>query len=180
MIRRLLVALTAFFVSAGLCLAQDAGKQQTPQPEQKKSDKKEKKDKKKNKDKTQEDALDTSVFSDRVANDVLAQLRDGLEGHSQRLMLSAFDGDRMDGYLSFEDQIQAFFDKYDAFRVNYRIAQSAVEGPRGIVLVDFELEQIARAGNAPPQRKSAQLRFELERGKKGWRIVDFRPRAFFS
>jgi hypothetical protein len=168
-------------LAAGLCLAQDTPQQpQQPTPDQQKTDKSAKKDKKKkDKDKGQQDVLDTTVFSDRVANNVLNDLRDGLEGHSQRLMLSAFDSDKMDGYLSFEDQIQAFFDKYDAFRVHYRIAQSTVEGARGVVLVEFEMEQIPRAGGAP-QRKGSQLRFELERGKKGWKIVDFRPRGFFS
>src|SRR5512142_847707 len=67
---------------------------------------------------------DTSAFSDRVASSVLDDLRDGLEGHSQRLMLSAFDRDKMEGYLTFADQIQAFFQRYETFRVHYGIAQS--------------------------------------------------------
>ena len=123
---------------------------------------------------------DTGAFSDRVASQVLNQLRDGLEGHNQSLMLSAFDARKMADYRTFQDQIQAFFDRYDTFRVHYRIGQSTVEGGRGIVLVNFEMEETPRSGNAPPLRKSAQLRFELEPGAPGWKIVDFRPRDFFS
>ncbi len=149
----------------------DAGKQ-----EQK--DKKKKKEKK-DKDRKSEDALNTEVFSTAVANNVLGDLRDGLEGHSQRLMLSAFDQDKMEGYLSFEDQIEAMFARYDAFRVHFRIAQSNIEGPKGVVLVDFEMEEMPRSGGAP-QRRQGQLRFEMERGRKGWKIVDFTPRGFFS
>lgn len=142
-------------------------------------DKKDKKDKDK-KDKPGSDPIDTSaVFNERIANDVLGQIRDGLEGHSRRLMLSAFDADKMDGYLSFEDQIDAYFERYEAFRVRFRISNVTVEGTKGVVLVDTEMEQIPRGG-AQPQRKRGLLRFELELGRKGWRVVDFRDRSFFS
>ncbi len=140
-----------------------------------------KKDKKKKKDKkgTQDD-LTATVFSEAAAQDVLGMLRDGLEGHSQRLMLSAFDDNKMDGYLAFEDQLEAFFNKYEGFTVHFRIAQTTTEGAKGVVLADIEMEQIPRGGAAPPMRKQTQMRFELERGSKGWRIVDFRPRGFFT
>jgi hypothetical protein len=152
-----------------------SGQQQQPPPDQSKENKK-KKDKK---DKGSQDVLNTDVFSTAVANNVLNDLRDGLEGHTQRLMLSAFDADKMDGYLQFEDQIEAFFNKYTSFNVYFRIAQSSTDGPKGIVLVDIQLEEIPH-GAAPPIRKNGQMRFELERGKKGWKIVDFNPRNFFS
>jgi hypothetical protein len=139
-----------------------------------------KKDKKKKKKSGGQDLLDAgTVFNERVANDVLGQIRDGLEGHSRRLMLSAFDSDKMDGYLTFEDQIDAFFNRYEGFRVHFRIANVTVEGPKGVVLVDAELEEIPATGGAA-QRKRTQLRFELEMGRKGWRVVDFRDRGFFS
>ncbi len=125
------------------------------------------------------DAYDTAVFSDRVANNVLGLIRDGLEGHDQRLMESAFDGDQMDGYLSFEDQLESFFNRYVGFRVHIRIIQTSIEGPKGIVTAEFELEGMPR-DNTSPVRRSDQLRFVLERGRKGWRIVDFSPRNFFS
>jgi len=158
---------------------QNPNESSTPQqPDQDQSkDKKKKKDKK---DKGSQDVMNTEVFSTAVANNVLNDLRDGLEGHTQRLMLSAFDADKMDGYLQFEDQIEAFFNKYGSFNVYFRIAQSSTEGPKGIVLVDIQLEEIPRGATAPPVRKSGQMRFELERGKKGWKIVDFSPRNFFS
>lgn len=144
-----------------------------------KQDKDKDKDKKKKKSKPQ-DVLNTDVFNDDVARYVLGEVRDGLEGHLQRLMLSAFDDDNMPGYLSFEDQIEAMFNRYSEFRVHFRILQTTVEGPKGVVLVDFQLEQVPRDANSNPQRKSSQIRFELERGRKGWRIVDISPRGFFS
>ncbi len=158
--------------------SQDQGQGQN-QDQNKDQQKKEKKKKKKDKDKGA-DTLDTSVFNAAEANNVLGELRDGLEGHSQRLMLSAFDSDKMDGYTQFEDQIEAFFQRYEAFTVHYRVANATQEGSKGVMLVDFQMEEIPRSGKGNPVRKSSQVRFELERGKKGWKIVDFRPRDIFS
>src|SRR5512146_1091443 len=165
--RKLFALLIVLILSLSVSFAQqapDSGQQAAPEKSDKKD--KKKKDKKDKKDKGGEDAYGTeAVFSSAVANSVLGDLRDGLEGHSQRLMLSAFDQDKMDGYLSFEDQIQALFARYDSFRVHYRIAQSTVEGSKGVVLVDFQMEEIPRAGGSP-QRRDGQLRFEMERGRK--------------
>ena len=95
-------------------------------------------------------------------------------------MLSAFDADKMDGYLSFENQIDSYFEKYDGFRLHYRVAQSTMLGSRGIALVDFDLTRVARESTGVPSRRRSQIRFEMERGRKGWKIVDFRPREFFQ
>lgn len=162
--------------------AQDQSSSQSQQDQSQNDKDKTKKDKKKKK-KDKGSADDVSVpatFSDAVAQDVLQQLADGLEGHSERLMMSVFDDNKMDGYLSFEDQVEAFFQRYDSFRVHFRIDQATTEGDKGVVLVDIEMEEIPRSGNAQPVRKRDQMRFEMERGKKGWKIVDLRPRTFFS
>jgi hypothetical protein len=189
-ILRLVVVFLLFLFWGAVCPAQNSGSssgssqnpndssgQQQQQPPDQSKEKKKKKDKK---DKGSQDVVNTEVFSTAVANSVLNDLRDGLEGHTQRLMLSAFDADKMDGYLEFEDQIEAFFNKYSTFSVYFRIAQTATDGPKGIALVDIQLEEIPRGSASPPIRKNGQLRFELERGKKGWKIVDLNPRNFFS
>jgi hypothetical protein len=155
--------------------------QSTPSPSQDQESQKNKKKDKKKKNKSSVDDLSVpTAFSDAVASDVLQQLADGLEGHSERLMLSAFDDNKMDGYLNFEDQIEAFFRKYDSFRIHYRIAQATTEGDKGVVLVDLEMDEMPRSASVQPVRKRDQMRFEMERGKKGWKIVDLRPRSFFS
>lgn len=183
--------LFALFLMSALAVAQTSSSSSTTSSstdtkpvESKSADSKDKKkkDKKKKDDKSSgsQDAIDTSrVFPERIANDVVGTVRDGLEGHSMRLMLSAFDGDKMDGYLSFEDQIENYFHRYEAFRVHFRVANVAIEGTKGVILVDAQLEQTPANGGMPA-RKSSQLRFEIELGKKGWRIVDMRDRGFFS
>ncbi len=162
---------------AVVSVAQTSFQEQKPDEKTEKKDKKDKDKKKKKND--QNDELNTAVFSDAAANDVLGMIRDGLEGHSQRLLLLAFDSDNLDGYLSFEDQIQSMFDRYEGFRAHFRILQATTEGTKGIVLTLFEMEELPKGGN-PPQRKSSQLKFELERGRKGWRVVDYSPHGFFS
>jgi hypothetical protein len=183
--RRFMLAIaTLCAVSFSLCLAaaQQGASPPAPQEQPKSSDKdkdKDKKDKKKKDKAKAQDPYDSAVFSQAVANNVLNDLRDGLEGHSQRLVLSAFDQDKMDGYLTFEDQIDAMMQRYDSFRVHFRISQSTIEGPKGVVMVDFELEEIPRSGGMPI-RRNGQVKFEMERGRKGWKIVDFNPRGFLS
>ncbi len=148
-----------------------SGQQQQQQPDQSK-------DKKSKNHKGSQDV--SEVFSTAVADNVLNKLRNGLEAHNRRLMLSAFDADQMDGYLEFEDQIEAFFNRYETFTVYFRIVQTSTDGPKRLALVDIQLEEIPRGAISPPIRKNEQIRFELERGKKGWKIVDFNPRNFFS
>ncbi len=192
-----IIAITLLIVFSGWAVAQSSGTQsapdnstqnppsgnvQNPPSSQEKKEEK-KKEKKKKKDGAQ-DVMNSEVFSDAVANAVLNQIRDGLEGHIPRLMESAFDEDKMDGYLQFEDQLEAMFNRYSEFRVHFSLAQNSVEGSKGVILVNIEMEQVpnftANNQSAQPMRKNAQVRFELERGKKGWQIVDFSPRGFFS
>lgn len=122
---------------------------------------------------------DAPAFDEGAAAATLGIIRDGLEGHSQRRFLAAFDGDKMDSFLTFEDQIEAYFTRYESFRVTVRIIQTSVESNRGIILAEFQLENTPRGGGRI-SRRQGQLRFELESSPKGWKIVDFNPRGFFS
>jgi hypothetical protein len=119
-------------------------------------------------------------FSDGDMDKVLRDMREGLEGHTSRRFLSVFADKQMDGYLSFHEQIEQFFEQYDDFRIHYRIIQSSAEGTKGVALVELQMEAIPRIGSGAPLRRDQQIRFELERGKKGWKVVDFRPRDFFT
>ncbi len=183
MLRRISLITILLFAFGYLAVAQQsssAAPQDNTKNDAQKQDKKgKKKDKKDKKDTKNEDVRDAAVFSDAVATDVLGQIRDGLEGHSQRLLLSAFNDNEFEGYLIFEDQIQQYFEKYEGFRAHFRIIQTSIEGAKGVVLAEFDVEGMPRSGGAA-MRRSNQLRFELERGKKGWKVVDMRPRGFFS
>ena len=169
MFMRKLIAVLLF---AGLASVTIVARQQ-PNDAGQKSARQDKKDKSAPNGEANADA-----FSQAVANDVLSQVRAGLEGHSRRLMLGAFDKDKMDGYLSFEDQIEALFQRYDSFRVHYRIVDTSVEGGKGVAMVEWEMEEIPNSGSS--QHRNGQIKFVMERGRKGWKVVELNPRRMFS
>lgn len=119
-------------------------------------------------------------FSNDVVSRLLQQVTQGLITHNQGQVLSAFDPARMKNYAQFRDNLAALFAKYENFRAAYRLRQSWPQGDRGVIIAEFELEGSPLEESSPPFRRSAQLRFEFERGRKGWRIVDVEPRGFFS
>lgn len=119
-------------------------------------------------------------FSNDVVSRLMQQVTQGLITHNQGQMLSAFDPARMKNYAQFRDNLAALFAKYENFRAAYRLRQSWPQGERGVIIAEFELEGSPLEEGSPPFRRSAQLRFEFERGRKGWRIVDVEPRGFFS
>jgi hypothetical protein len=124
-------------------------------------------------------ADEATVFDERAAAQVLGTIRDGLEGHSGRRLLSAFDAGKMDDFLTFQDQIEAYFNRYESFRVTLRILQTSEENNRGVILAEFQVENEPRGGGRISTRRG-QLRFELEPSAKGWKIVNLDPRGFFS
>jgi len=125
-------------------------------------------------------APEPQEFSNDVASRLLQQVTQGFITNNQGQVLAAFDAARMKNYTQFRDDIVTLFAKYESFRAAYRLRQSWPQGQHGVVIVEFELEGTPLDEGALPFRRSAQLRFEFERGRKGWRIVDVAPRRFFS
>ncbi len=123
-------------------------------------------------------APESTAFNVGDANAVLAQVREALEGHSPRKFLAIIAADKMGGYVSFRDQMEAFYSRYDNIRVNIRSIQTSSDGDKGIITASFQMETTPRSGNVV--RREDQLRIELERTDKGWRIVELNPRSFFQ
>ncbi len=120
-----------------------------------------------------------SGFSEEIVNRLLGQLKKGFEGRNEHRVLAAFDAERMDGYLEFQDQVGAFLQRYDPIRIYYRVAQTSTESGQGIALVEMQMEADPADGNGPPVRRDRQVRFEFVRGKE-WKIVAIEPREFFA
>jgi hypothetical protein len=114
-----------------------------------------------------------------VASRLLQQVTQGFITNNPGQVLAAFDRAKMRDYSAFRDAIQALFARYDTFRAAYRLRQSWPEVQRGAVIVEFELEGTPLEEGTRPLRRNAQLRFEFERGRQGWRIVAVEPRSFF-
>ena len=121
---------------------------------------------------------DTSsdVFTEAEASKLLKQVADGLQGHSKRKMLSAFDLSRMDGGPLFAEHITAFFNEYDSIRVHFKLVQVK----DNVAVVDAEMDSTPRNAADPPQHKNLQLRFTAATTAGGWRFVDLQPRNFFA
>lgn len=117
-------------------------------------------------------------FSEEVAKQVLDDIQDGLQSHSVRRMLAAFDRDAMPNYLSFEDRLRSSFSQYDSFRSFFRILQTSTEDGRGMAIAEWRVEATPASGG-PPVRREGKVRFELAAGKNGWQVVDLSPRDFF-
>jgi hypothetical protein len=119
-------------------------------------------------------------FSDRTLNNVLNEIKKGMEAHDAQAVLSSFDSGKMEGYLDFASQFELFLSEYDSFRLHYRIVQTDVEGQKGIALVEMQMQADPHDPGAIPLRRDRQVRFELEPSKKDWKVVGINPRAFFA
>lgn len=119
-------------------------------------------------------------FSPADASRLLQQVTQGFVSDNQGQVLAAFDAARMKNYAQFRDNVAALFDRYQSFRAAFRLRQSWPQGESGVVIAEFDLEGTPLEPGSPPFRRSAQLRFQFERGRAGWKIVDVDPRSFFS
>lgn len=117
-----------------------------------------------------------TTFTEADAARLLRQVVEGLEGHSARKMLGAFDLSRMDGGAAFKEQITAFFNQYETVRVHFKL----IEVVDDQAVVDAEMDGTPRNAITPPEHKSIQLRFTGAKGNGGWKFIEVHPRGFFS
>ncbi len=125
-------------------------------------------------------ALQSATFDAVTADCVLGPIQQGLVTRNSRQILSVFDKKQFEGYFTFRDQLDALFERYETIRAFYKIGTIQAEGDRATVLVDFDVEEVGRGGAYAPVRKHQQVRFEMQRGDKGWKVTDYTPRGFFS
>jgi hypothetical protein len=122
-----------------------------------------------------------TAFTVRDASRLVNQLADALEGHQLNKFLSAFDLSRMENGQLFKQQIASFFAHADSINVHINVTEAAMNGDKGTVAVEAEIETGTRNDNVPPVRKHATLHFTAERSSSsGWKFTDLQPRAFFS
>ena len=124
--------------------------------------------------------LEAQEFSAAVSEAALAELRAGFQNHNAEQVMAMFERARLAGWSEMRDLLENRMAAYDTFRMGYHVVTTSSEGGRGTVVAEVELESVAQAGVTSPERRSATLRLTLERGPKGWRIVDYSPRGFFT
>ena len=124
--------------------------------------------------------LEAPEFSAEVGEAVLARLRAGFQDHNAEQVVSLFERSRLAGWAEMRERLENRMASYDSFRMGYHMVSATGEGARGTVVAEVELESVAQAGVTAPEHRSATLHLTLERGAKGWRIVDYSPRGFFT
>ena len=120
-----------------------------------------------------------NAFDAQAASRLLRQLSEALQGQSQKKFLALFDLDRMKESALFRQQIASFFSRTISIRVHLNLGEIAVEGDRGTIAVDAEME--AEPGDGSPiVRRNDRLNFTAANSGGTWKFVELQPRSFFS
>jgi hypothetical protein len=119
-------------------------------------------------------------FTDHTAALLLDQFGAGLAEHSQKKALGAFDFAKMSNGPLFRQQILAFLAQTGNVRVHFNIVGASMQGDKGVVEADWQMDAEVREVITPPVRKQARLRFVAENTPAGWKLTDVQPRGFFS
>jgi len=120
-----------------------------------------------------------SDFTDRTAANLLGQLAESLQGHSQKKFLVLFDLSQVKDSGRFKQQIALFFSHTESIRVHLNLMETAFENGRGTAAVDAEME-LQPINNGKAVRQSGRLTFAAAKSGNGWKFVDIEPRSFFS
>jgi len=125
-------------------------------------------------------AVQVIDLSDEVVRDVLSNLQGGIETHSLERVLEVFDQQNMKDYAQFREQMVAFFRRYDSVRFRYQLLQVSSDVDHGFAVADIDMDADPSDILPTPQRRSAQIRFHMKRGPKGWKVIGLQPADFFN
>jgi hypothetical protein len=119
-------------------------------------------------------------LSDEVIRDVLSDFQRGFETHNLDKVLSVFDAAAMPGFAQFRDQMVAYFLLHESFNLRYQLLQVTADNGLGTATADIEMDDDPLDTLPTPKRRSTQMRFQIKRTPKGWRIIGLRPMEFFG
>ncbi len=119
-------------------------------------------------------------LSDEVVRDILTSLQIGIETHDLTRVLAIFDQQNMPDYAQFRDQMVAFFRRYDSVKFRYQLLQVTADKDGGFAIADIDMDADPSDILPTQQRRSTQMRFQMKRGPKGWKVVALRPADFFN
>ena len=130
----------------------------------------------------QPDSAGAQAFdlSDEVVRDVLTNLQRGMETHNLDRVMDVFDADNMKDYAQFHDQMVAFFRLHDSFKFRYQLLQVTADKDQGFAIADIDMDADPSDILPTEQRRSTQMRFQMKRGPKGWKVIGLRPADFFN
>ena len=119
-----------------------------------------------------------NAFDDQAASQLLLQLSEALQGHSQKQFLALFDLTQMKNSALFRQQISAFYSQTDSIRVHINLAEINADEKPATFSVDAEME-IEPSNGSPVAHRNERGTFTVANSGK-WKLIDVQPRAFFS
>jgi hypothetical protein len=126
------------------------------------------------------DAPSSANLSDEVIKDVLSDFQRGFETHNLDKVLSVFDATAMPDFAQFRDQMVAYFRLHESFKLRYQLLQVTADDGLGMATADIEMDDDPLDTLPTPKRRSTQMRFQIKRTPKGWRIIGLGPMEFFG
>ena len=119
-------------------------------------------------------------LSDEIVRDVLLPFQRALETHNLDHLLDTFDPAAPD-LPRFRDQFRAFFRLTDTVKFRYQILQAAADGPdTAYAIADIDMDALPADSLPTEQRRSTQMRLQMTRTPKGWRLTALKPLDFFT
>jgi hypothetical protein len=86
----------------------------------------------------------------------------------------------MKDYAQFHDEMTAFFRLHDSVKMRYQLLQVAADKDEGFAIADIEMDADPSDTLPTIQRRSTQMRFQMKRGPKGWKVTGLKPADFFN
>jgi hypothetical protein len=119
-------------------------------------------------------------LSDQVIQDILEPLRTGMETQNIQQVLSLFDKKEFRSYSTLQGQLRAFFQLYSEVRFRYQILQVTADNDHSSATAEMEMDALPYEVTQVSVRRSVQMRLQMKRDPKGWKVVGFTPADFFA
>ena len=119
-------------------------------------------------------------LSDEVVRDVFVEFQRSVESSNLDHLLDTFDADATPDYPQVRDQFAAFFRLHDNINFRYQLLQVTADKDVAFATADVEMDAIPADILPTEQRRSAQMRFQMKRTSKGWRLIGLKPMGFFT
>jgi hypothetical protein len=151
------------------------------QDDKKQADKDKKKDNKKKSKSGEDEPLPDPKDSEKQLTRLSRDLQYALESGSHRQFLGFLNDAKFDDYPHFEDTIERLM-REDSIRANFRSAFSTPPSGQGKaqMAIDVDMELARKDGVGQLVRRKQQLVIDWEYTRRGWKIVNITPRAFFN
>lgn len=119
-------------------------------------------------------------LSDEVVQDVLSPFQRAIETRDYSLLLGTFDAAATSDFAQIREQFDAFFRLHDNIKFRYQLLQVSADKDLGFAMADVDMDAQPRDDLPTEQRRTAQMRFQMKRTAKGWRLTGLKPMDFFT